>query len=328
MHAVVVADPGGPESMRWAEVPDPQLASGEVLVEVVAAGVNRADLLQRAGHYPPPPGASPVLGLECSGRVAAVGPEVDRWVVGTEVAALLTGGGYAEQVAVPAGQLMPVPEGIDLVTAASLPEATCTVWSNLIMVAGLRPAETLLVHGGGSGIGTVAVQLAHALGATVLATVGSAAKAAAVMALGADHCIDYRTEDFVSRVRELTGGRGADVVLDVIGAKYLDRNLRALATGGRLVVIGLQGGTKAELDLGRLLARRAAVIGTTLRSRPEPEKAEIVRQVVEHLWPRYADGTLRPVVDRLLPIQAAAQGHQVMASGEHVGKILLTVGPS
>lgn len=327
MHAIVVTEPGGPEVMRWDEVPDPQPREHEVVVDVVAVGVNRADLLQRAGHYPPPEDASALLGLECTGRVAAVGPAASGFEVGDPVAALLTGGGYAEQVAVPAGQLMPLPAGVDLTTAAALPEATCTVWSNLVMVAGLRPGETLLVHGGGSGIGTVAVQLAHALGASVIATVGSATKAERVLALGADHCIDHRAEDFVTRVTELTVGRGADVVLDVIGAKYLQRNLQSLALGGRLVVIGLQGGVRAELDLGRLLARRAAVIGTTLRSRPDGEKAEIVRQVVEHVWPLYADDTMRPVVDRVLPVEQAAEAHRVMAAGEHVGKILLAVRP-
>lgn len=327
MRAIVVEQPGGPEVLRWGQVDPPTPGAGEVLLDVVAAGVNRADLLQRQGHYAPPPGASPVLGLECSGRVAGLGPGVSGWSVGDEVCALLTGGGYAEQVAVPAGQLMPVPAGVDLTTAAALPEATATVWSNLFMVAGLRPGERLLVHGGASGIGTVAVQLAHTLGAVVLATVGSPEKAARVRALGADATVDYRTEDFVERVMAVTEGHGADVVLDVIGAQYLARNLQALATGGRLVVIGLQGGTRAELDLGRLLARRVAVIGTTLRSRPAAEKAEIVRQVTEHVWPLVADGTVRPVVDRVLPVSDAAEAHRVMAAGEHVGKLLLSVRP-
>lgn len=326
MRAIVVEQPGGPEVLQWGTVDPPTPVAGEVLVDVVAAGVNRADLLQRQGHYPPPRGASQVLGLECSGRVAALGPGVSGWSVGDEVCALLTGGGYAEQVAVPEGQLMRVPSGVDLTTAAALPEASATVWSNLFMVAGLRPGERLLVHGGASGIGTIAVQLAHALGAVVLATVGSPTKAARVRALGADVTIDYRDEDFVERVAALTDGQGVDVVLDVIGAQYLDRNLQALATGGRLVVIGLQGGARAELDLGRLLARRVAVIGTTLRSRPGAEKAEIVRQVTEHVWPLVADGTVRPVVDRVLPVAQAAEAHRAMAAGEHVGKILLSVG--
>lgn len=325
MRAIVVDEPGGPEALQWREVPDPVAADDEVLLDVVAAGVNRADLLQRAGHYPPPAGAAPYLGLECSGRVSAVGSGVTGWAVGDEACALLTGGGYAEQVAVPAGQLLPVPVGVDLVSAAALPEAAATVWSNLFMVAGLRPGETLLVHGGGSGIGTLAVQLAHALGAAVLATVGSTAKAEAVLTLGADATINYCQEDFVARSRELTGGHGVDVVLDVIGAKYLAQNLGALATGGRLVVIGLQGGTRAELDLGRLLAKRAAIVGTTLRSRPAGEKAEIVRQVLAHVWPLVADGVVRPVVDRVVPIDDAAAAHRAMEAGAHVGKILLAV---
>lgn len=323
----MVDEPGGPEVLRWAEVPDPEAAAGEVLVDVIAAGVNRADLLQRAGHYPPPAGASPYLGLECSGRVASLGPGVTGWTVGDEVCALLTGGGYAERVAVPAGQLLPVPRGVDLVSAAALPEVAATVWSNLFIVAGLRPGEALLVHGGGSGIGTFAVQLAHVLGAKVLTTVGSPAKASAVRELGADATIDYHAEDFVARSRELTDGKGVDVVLDVIGAKYLERNLAALAVGGRIVVIGLQGGTRAELDLGRLLAKRAAVAGTTLRARPESEKAEIVRQVVEHVWPLVADGAVRPVVDRVVGVEDAADAHRAMAVGENVGKILLAVTP-
>lgn len=325
MRAIVVDEPGGPEVLQWREVPDPEPATGEVLVDVAAAGVNRADLLQRAGHYPPPAGASPYLGLECSGRVAALGAGVTGWTVGDEVCALLTGGGYAERVAVPAGQLLPVPGGVDLVSAAALPEVAATVWSNLFMVAGLRPGETLLVHGGGSGIGTFAVQLAHVLGAKVLTTVGSSAKASAVRALGADATIDYHAEDFVTRSRELTDGAGVDVVLDVIGAKYLERNLAALAAGGRIVVIGLQGGTRAELDLGLLVAKRAAVVGTTLRARPEGEKAEIVRQVVERVWPLVADGAVRPVVDRVVGVADAADAHRAMAAGENVGKILLAV---
>jgi putative PIG3 family NAD(P)H quinone oxidoreductase len=326
MRAIVVDHPGPPDVLRWGEAPDPVAAAGEVLVSVAAAGVNRADLLQREGHYPPPAGASAVLGLECSGTVAALGPGVSGWAVGDAVCALLSGGGYAELVAVPDGQLLPVPSSVDLVSAAALPEAAATVWSNLFMVAGLRPGEQLLVHGGGSGVGTMAVQLAHALGARVLATVGSTPKAQAVRALGADAAINYREEDFVERVAELTDGRGADVILDVIGAKYLGRNLAALASGGRLVVIGLQGGTRAELDLGRLLSRRAAVIGTTLRSRPDPEKAEIVRQVAAHVWPLVEQRVVRPVVDRAVPIQEAAQAHRAMAAGENVGKIVLAVG--
>ena len=325
MRAYLIPEPGGPEALVLSEVPDPVVEPGLVIVDVAGIGINRADLLQRQGHYDPPRGASASPGLEVSGRVSDVGPGVVRWRPGDEVAALLTGGGYAERVAVPAGQLLPVPAGVGLVTAAALPEVTCTVWSNVFMVAGLRPDETLLVHGGGSGIGTMASQLAHAAGARVLVTVGSARKAVACLEIGADAAIDYHDSDFVEEVLRLTDGHGADVILDVIGGAYLDRNLRALATEGRLVVIGLQGGARAELDLGRLLARRAAVVGTTLRARPAAEKAAIVAAVREHVWPLLAAGTIRPVVDRVLPFEAAAEAHQAMADGTHVGKILLEV---
>src|SRR5512145_1326689 len=248
MRAVVVIEPGGPDVLRWEEVTDAEAGPGEVLVDVAASAVNRADLLQRQGHYEPPPGGSPYPGLECSGRVIALGRGVDGWAVGDTVCALLAGGGYAEKVAVAAGQVLPVPAGVDLVEAAGLPEVVCTVWSNVFMLAGLRPDETLLVHGGASGIGTMAIQLAHHLGARVAVTAGSASKLERCRELGAD---------VVDRVRAETGGRGADVVLDLIGAKYLARNVDVLATNGRLVVIGLQGGTRAELDLGLLLRKRA-----------------------------------------------------------------------
>ncbi|MFZ0324692.1 MAG: NAD(P)H-quinone oxidoreductase [Actinomycetes bacterium] len=323
MRAVVVAEPGGPEQLQWREVADPGYSDDEVLVQVAAAGVNRADLLQRRGHYPPPAGASAVLGLEVSGTVVAVGAAVTRWTPGDQVAALLAGGGYAELVAVPGGQLLPVPRGVDLVTAAALPEVACTVWSNLVSVARVQAGETLLVHGGGSGIGTFAVQVARELGLRVLVTVGSTRKATVALGLGAEHAINYRDSDFVEAARAATGGHGVDVILDVVGAAYLDRNLRALAAGGRLVVIGLQGGTKAELDLGRLLARRASVHGTTLRARPTHEKALIVADVEAHVWPMLERGSVRAVVDRVIPAEEAATAHQVMEDGENVGKLLL-----
>lgn len=325
MLAYTVPEPGGPEALVLGEVPEPSVGAGEVLVEVVASGVNRADLLQREGHYPPPPGASQVLGLECAGRVAALGAGVAGWSVGDEVAALLAGGGHAERVAVPAGQLLPVPGGVSVLDAAALPEAVCTVWSNLVTVAHLREGETLLVHGGGSGIGTMAIQVARLLGARTVVTCGSARKAQACRALGADVAVNYHEDDFVAAVREVTDGGGADVVLDVIGARYLDRNLRSLAPGGRLVVIGLQGGTRAELDLGRLLARRVSVHGTTLRSRPVSEKAAIVADVREHVWPAVADGQVRPVIDRVLPWHEMAEAHRVLADGENIGKVLMQV---
>ena len=323
MKAIVFSAPGGPEVLTWSEVPDPVPGDGQVLVEVAAAAVNRADLLQRQGYYNPPPGSSEILGLECSGRIAALGPGVSGWAVGDEVCALLTGGGYAQKVAVPAGQLLPVPKGVDLVTAAGLPETVCTVWSNVFMAAGLQPGEILLVHGGASGIGTTAIQLAKALGAKVLVTVGSKEKAERCVELGADAAIDYRTEDFVERVHELTDGHGADVILDIMGASYLARNVDALAVSGRLVNIGMQGGSKAELDLGKLMRKRAAVLATTLRARPAAEKAAIVAAVREHVWPLLASGGLRVVVDRLVPLPEAAEAHRVVEASDHVGKVLL-----
>ncbi|MEE1939466.1 NAD(P)H-quinone oxidoreductase [Streptomyces sp. TRM 70361] len=329
MHAITVTEPGGPDVLAWTEVDDPEPGAGEVLVEVVAAGVNRADLLQRQGHYDPPPGAPPYPGLECSGRIAALGPGVAGWRVGDEVCALLAGGGYAEKVAVPAGQLLPPPDTpdgpLDLVTAAALPEVACTVWSNVFMLAGLRAGETLLVHGGASGIGTMAIQLAKAAGATVAVTAGSPHKLARCAELGADILVDHREQDFAAEVKEATGGKGADVVLDIIGAKYLERNVKVLATGGRLVVIGLQGGVKGELHLGALLAKRGTVAATSLRARPAAEKAEIVAAVREHVWPLLADGRVRPVVDRTLPMSNASGAHRVLGGSGHVGKVVLTV---
>ncbi|CAL9470314.1 NAD(P)H-quinone oxidoreductase [Streptomyces sp. enrichment culture] len=324
MRAITIPEPGGPEALVWSEVPDPVPGEGEVLVEVAAGAVNRADLLQRRGFYDPPPGSSPYPGLECSGRVAAIGPGVSGWTVGDEVCALLAGGGYAEKVAVPSGQLLPVPKGLDLVTAAALPEVTATVWSNVFMVAHLRPGETLLAHGGASGIGTMAIQLGKAVGARVAVTAGSQEKLARCAELGADVLIDYRTQDFVDEVRAATGGAGADVILDIMGAKYLERNVKALAVNGRLAVIGLQGGVKGELDLGMLLGKRAAVTATSLRQRPPEEKAAIVAAVREHVWPLVEAGTVRPVVDRTLPMERAAEAHRVLEDSTHVGKVLLT----
>ncbi|GAA2717910.1 NAD(P)H-quinone oxidoreductase [Micromonospora olivasterospora] len=325
MRAITIPEPGGPEALVWAEVPDPQPGPGEVVVDVRASAVNRADLLQRQGHYSPPPGASPYPGLECSGVISAIGPDVAGWAVGQEVCALLAGGGYAERVAVPAGQLLPVPDGVGLVDAAALPEVACTVWSNVVRLAGLATGETLLVHGGGSGIGTFAVQLGTALGATVVVT-ARAAKHERLRELGAAHTIDYGEQDFVEELRRVTDGRGADVILDIMGAAYLARNVAALATGGRLVVIGMQGGRKAELDLGALLAKRASVAATALRSRPLAEKAAIVAGVREQVWPLVSAGAVRPVVDRRLPMAEAAEAHRLVESNAHLGKVLLTVG--
>ncbi|GAA2419581.1 NAD(P)H-quinone oxidoreductase [Streptomyces mauvecolor] len=324
MHAITIPEPGGPEALVWAEVPDPVPSEGEVLVEVAAAAVNRADVLQRQGFYNPPPGASPYPGLECSGRIAALGPGVSGWSVGDEVCALLSGGGYAEKVAVPIGQLLPVPDGVDLAQAAALPEVVCTVWSNVFMVSHLRPGETLLVHGGASGIGTMAIQLGKAIGARVAVTAGGPDKLARCAELGADILVDYREQDFVDEVLKATDGVGADVILDIMGAKYLERNVRALAVNGRLAVIGLQGGAKGELNLGALLTKRAAVTATSLRGRPAAEKAAIVAAVREHVWPLIAGGRVRPVVDRTLPLSDAAEGHRVLEASTHVGKVLLT----
>ncbi|HQR26016.1 MAG TPA: NAD(P)H-quinone oxidoreductase [Nocardioides sp.] len=323
MLAVTATEPGGPEVLRLQERPDPRPGPHDVLVEVAATAVNRADLLQRRGFYPPPPGASDVLGLECSGTVADVGSAVTGWQVGDRVCALLAGGGYATRVVVPAGQVMPVPGDLDLVRAAALPEVACTVWSNVFMVAGLRPGEVFLVHGGAGGIGTFAIQLAHALGARVFATAGSPEKLATCVALGAERAISYREEDFVEVVTGATDG--ADVILDNMGAKYLARNVAALAPNGRLVVIGLQGGARAELDLGALMSKRAAVAATTLRARPTEEKAAVCRGVVEHVWPLVADGVVRPVVHTDMPLTEVAAAHAAMEAGEHTGKILLTV---
>lgn len=325
MRAVVIDEPGGPEVLTWREVPDPVAGPGEVVVRVVASAVNRADLLQRQGFYEPPPGASRYPGLECSGTVASLGPDVIGWQVGDPCLALLAGGGYAEQVAVPAGQLMPVPGDLDLVTAAALPEVACTVWSNVFMAAHLRPGETLLVHGGSSGIGTMAIQLAKAHEAHVAVTAGSPYKLQRCRELGADITVDYREQDFVAAVREATSGHGADVILDNMGAKYLDRNTDLLAVNGRLVVIGLQGGRRAELDLARLMDKRAAVIATTLRKRPAAEKAAICAATVEHVWPLVAAGTVRPVIDQVLPMTDASRAHQVLTDSGHVGKVVLAI---
>ncbi|MYW46527.1 NAD(P)H-quinone oxidoreductase [Streptomyces sp. SID161] len=323
MHAITIPEPGGPEKLVWDEVPDPVPGEGEVLVEVVASAVNRADILQRQGFYDPPPGASAYPGLECSGRIAALGPGVSGWAVGDEVCALLGGGGYAEKVAVPAGQLLPVPEGIDLVRAAALPEVVCTVWSNVFMVAQLRPGERLLVHGGSSGIGTMAIQLAKSVGAEVAVTAGTKEKLDFCAELGADVLINYREQDFVAEIARATGGAGADVILDNMGAKYLDRNVQALAANGRLAIIGMQGGAKGELNIGALLGKRAAISATSLRARPLGEKAAIVAAVREHVWPLLATGQVRPVVDRELPMPEAAEAHRLVEASGHIGKVLL-----
>ena len=324
MRAVIAPDPGGPEALVVADLPDPEPGPGEVVIDMAATAVNRADTLQRQGFYPPPPGASDILGLECSGTVSAVGEGVDAWSVGDQVCALLSGGGYAEKVLVPAGQVMPVPEGMDLVTAGGLPEVACTVWSNVFMLAALQQDETLLVHGGAGGIGTFAIQLAHALGARVVTTAGSQEKLDLCRSLGADVAVNYKEQDFVEEVKTATDGAGADVILDNMGAKYLARNLAAMATEGRLVVIGMQGGTKAELNLGVLIKKRGAVMANTLRARPAEAKATICASVVEHVWPLLADGTVKILVHTRLPLDKAGEGHRIMEASDHTGKIVLT----
>ena len=326
MQAITIPEPGGPEALVLSEVETPRARAGEVLVEVAAAGVNRADSMQRQGLYPQPPGESEIPGLELSGTVTELGEGVEGWAVGDEVCALLAGGGYAEVARVPARQLLPVPAGVSLVDAAGLAEVACTVWSNVFLTANLQPGETFLVHGGSSGIGTMAIQLAKAVGATVAVTAGSAEKLDACRDLGADILVNYREEDFVERVKDATDGAGANVVLDSIGAKYLGRNVDVLATSGRLVVIGLMGGRTGELDLGALLAKRGAVVATSLRARPAEEKATIVAAVREHVWPLVEDGVVRPVVHSRYPLAEAAAAHREMEDSGHIGKILLTVG--
>ena len=324
MKAIGITAPGGPGNLQLTEAADPVPRPGEVVIEVAAAGLNRADVLQRQGNYPVPPGASPYPGLEVSGRIGALGEGVSQLQVGQEVVALLAGGGYAEKVAVPAGQVLPVPEGLDLVTAAALPETAATVYSNLFMEADVQPGDFVLIHGAAGGIGTMAIQMVAAFGAVPMVTAGSAEKLALAAELGAETLINYRDEDFVEAVREATGGHGADAILDVVGAKYLQRNLDALATGGRLVVIGLQGGTRAELDLNALMRKRAGIIGTTLRSRPVEEKSAIMAALRRSVWPLVEAGQVRALVDRTFPLAEAAAAHEYFDSGEHKGKILLT----
>ena len=324
MHAIVMDGHGDPDVLQWREVESPTPGPGEVLIDIAASAVNRADLLQRQGNYPVPPGASQILGLECSGTIAAIGAGVTQRSVGDRVTALLTGGGYAEQVAVPVEQTMDVPESVDLADAAALPEGACTVWSNVIMTSGLQPGEWLLVHGGGSGIGTMAIQIAKALGARIAVTAGSAEKLAACEALGAEVLVNYRTEDFVEVVREATGGRGADLILDNMGAAYLMRNVEALARNGRLCIIGLQGGVSADLNINTLLRKNGTIHAASLRGRPAPEKAVICAAVDQHVWPWIDAGLIRPVIGERVPMSEAARAHRLLQDGAVTGKILLT----
>ncbi|RYJ07479.1 MAG: NAD(P)H-quinone oxidoreductase [Actinomycetales bacterium] len=323
MRAVVVTGPGDVDALTIGEVDDPVAGEGEVLVRVAAAGVNRADLLQRRGFYDPPAGVTTVMGLECSGTVEALGAGVEDLEVGAEVCALLSGGGYAELAVVPRGQVAPVPAGLPLVDAAGLMETAATVWSNVFMTARLAEGEWLLVHGGASGIGTTAIQLAKARGARVAVTVGSPEKADFCRRLGADLTIDYREQDFAEVLREQR--IRIDVVLDIMGAKYLERNVKVLGRGGRVVTIGMQGGVKGELDLGTLLSKNASVTATSLRFRPVEEKAEIVQQLVSEVWPLVEQGALRPVVHATFPLEEVRQAHSTLEESSHTGKVLLTL---
>ncbi|MEP7192787.1 MAG: NAD(P)H-quinone oxidoreductase [Actinomycetota bacterium] len=324
MRAITIPVPGDADALVLDEVPTPEVAAGEVLVQVAAAGVNRADLMQRQGFYPPPPGASAYPGMEVSGTISVLGEGVSGWAAGDQVCALLAGGGYAEQVAVPAAQLLPLPSGVSLVEGAALPEVVSTVWSNVFLTANLQPGQTVLIHGGSSGIGTMAIQLARAVGAHIAVTAGTDAKLEACRELGAEILINYREQDFVEVLKDATQGAGADVILDNIGAKYLARNVAALAVNGRLVIIGLQGGARAELDINALLRKCGAVIATSLRGRPPAEKAAIVAAVREHVWPLLESGQVKPVVHRTFPLAQAADAHRELEAGANIGKVLLT----
>lgn len=323
MHHIAMEAPGGPEVLVLATGPVPRPATGEVLIRVAAAGINRPDILQRTGNYPPPPGASPILGLEVSGTVAALGAEVAGWHEGDAVCALVAGGGYAEYCVAPAPQCLPVPKGVALVDAAGLPETFFTVWTNVFDRGRLAAGESFLVHGGSSGIGTTAIQLARAFGARVFATAGSPEKCAVCRDLGAERAIDYRQEDFVAVLKEATQGRGVNVILDMVGGPYVEKNLRSLAVEGRLVQIAFLQGSKVTLDLAHLMMRRQTITGSTLRPRPVAEKAAIARNLRDKVWPLIEAGKVRPVIDRTFPLAEAAAAHRLMESSAHIGKILL-----
>ena len=323
MQAITQKEFGGPETLEWTKVPDPHPGPGEVIVDVTATAVNRADILQRQGHYPPPPGVTDTLGLECSGTIVSVGAALTMDRIGERVTALLAGGGYAQKVAVPVGQIMSVPEGVSLVDAAALPEVACTVWSNLKWVLNLREGETLLIHGGGSGIGTMGIQIAKAMGAKVVVTAGSQGKLNTCAALGADVLINYKEEDFVERIQAELGG--VDAILDNMGASYLSRNIDALKRNGRMVIIGMQGGTTAEFNIGQALRKNVTITATSLRGRPDNEKSAICREVEKIVWPWITDGTVKPFIDRVMPIQQAGSAQQLIENGDVTGKIVLQV---
>jgi len=325
MRAVEITQPGGPDVLVPTTRPVPQPAVGEVLIKVAVAGVNRPDVVQRQGLYPPPPGASDLPGLEVSGTIAALGEGVTGWQVGDRVCALLGGGGYAGYATAPAGQVLPVPDGLDMLQAAALPETVFTVWTNVVERAGLVAGESFLVHGGTSGIGTIAIQLAKALGATVFATAGGADKVEACRALGADHAIDYKTQDFVSVVKEATGGKGVNVVLDMVGGDYLPRNLDCLALEGRHVSIAFLRGPKVELNLMPVMLKRLTLTGSTLRARTTAQKAALANTVRDKVWPLVTAGKVRPVIAQTFPLDGAADAHRLMESSTHIGKIMLVL---
>jgi putative PIG3 family NAD(P)H quinone oxidoreductase len=325
MRFVDMTRPGAPDVLVLGTGPVPQPQPGEVLVKVAAAGVNRPDVFQREGNYPPPPGASPILGLEIAGTIAALGDGVRDWKLGEPVCALVTGGGYAEYCAAPAPQCLPVPKGFSMIEAAGLPETCFTVWANVFMRGGLKPGETILIHGGSSGIGTTAIQLAHAFGARVFATAGADDKCEACRKLGADAAINYRTTDFVKRVKELTGGKGVELVLDMVGGDYLQRNLSALAVEGRLVQIAFLKPSKVEFDFMPMMLKRLTLTGSTLRARSVEQKAEIARPLREKVWPLLDQGKIKPVIHKTFPLAEAAAAHALMESSAHIGKIILTV---
>ena len=324
MICVEISSPGPPEVLRPIDRPDPSPGAGEVLIRVAAAGVNRPDVMQRQGHYPPPPGATDIPGLEVAGTIEAVGADSGNWRVGDTVCALVAGGGYATKCVAPAVQCLPVPASLDFVSAAAIPETFFTVWTNVFERAGLKTGESLLVHGGASGIGTTAIQLAAARGSRVFATAGSPEKCRACEGLGAERAINYRSEDFVEVVRELTGGRGVDVVLDIVGGSYVNRDLAALAMDGRVVVIGfMEGEPTATVDLRRILGRRLTITGSALRPRSVKEKGDIADALRREVWPLLERGVVKPIVDRTFPLPEAAAAHRLMESGEHLGKIVL-----
>ena len=320
MLAITLPTFGDESALTLSDIPTPDIADGKVLVDVAAAGVNRADLLQRQGYYPPPKGESEIPGLEVSGTISKVGEDVRNWAVGDQVCALLAGGGYAEQVVVPVGQLLPVPKGIELIDAAGLPEVTCTVWSNVFQAGRLQSGELLLAHGGSSGIGTMAIQLAKAFDARVAVTAGSAEKLARCKELGAQMLINYRDQDFAE---ELKKAGGADVILDIIGAKYLSRNIDALALDGRIAIIGMQGGVNAELNINALMLKRGSVTATSLRARSRSNKTTVIADVREHVWPRVDSGEIQPIIHTRLSLAQASEAHRVLDESGHIGKVLL-----